>query len=97
MSDGTKIWANSLHEDAETTFCYTIAERACQYLVGKFCSSSTDWTSDHLGGIQASIPRTLCSRGGAPYEIRRVHQVKARGRYCNAVCQQIQPSIPVCY
>jgi hypothetical protein len=96
-SYGIEVWADSLHGDAEATVCYTTAERACQYLVGKFCSNSTSWTSDHLGGIQASISRELCSRGSAPYEIRRVYPIKARGRYFNAVSQQIQPSIPVCH
>jgi hypothetical protein len=78
-SYGIEVWADSLHGDAEATVCYTTAERACQYLVGKFCSNSTSWTSDHLGGIQASISRALCSRGSAPYEIRRVYPIKARG------------------
>jgi hypothetical protein len=41
--------------------------------------------------------RALCSRGSAPYETRRIHPVKARGRYCTAVSQQIQPSILVCH
>jgi hypothetical protein len=48
-------------------------------LVGTFCSNSTSWASDHLGGIQASIPGALCSRGIALYEATRVYPVKARG------------------
>jgi hypothetical protein len=64
-------------------------------MVGKFCSNPTSWTPDHLGGIQASLLEALCSRGSAPYEARRVHPVKVRERYCDAVSQQIQPSILV--
>jgi hypothetical protein len=86
-SDGTEIWVDLMHGDAEAIVCCTTAERVCQYMVGKFCSNSTGWTSDHLGGIQASISKALCSRGSAPYETRRVHPVKVRGRYYNAISQ----------
>jgi hypothetical protein len=96
-SDGTKVWVDSMHGDAKAIVYCTTAKRACQYLMGKFCSNPTCWASDYLGGIQASVPRELCSRGSAPYETRRVYPVKARGRYCNAVSQQIQPSLPVCH
>jgi hypothetical protein len=52
-----------------------------------FFSNPTCWASDYLGGIQASVPGALCSRGSAPYETRRVYPVKERKRYCNAVSQ----------
>jgi hypothetical protein len=86
-SDGIEVWADSLHGDAKAAICHTIAKRACQYLVGKFFSNPTSWASDYVGRIQASIPGALCSRRSALYETRRVHPVKARGRYCNAVSQ----------
>jgi hypothetical protein len=86
-SDGTEVWVNSMHRDAKVVVCRTTAKRACQHLVGKFLSNPTCWASDYLGGIQASIPGVLCSRGSAPYETRRVHPVKARGRHYNAVSQ----------
>jgi hypothetical protein len=73
--------------ETQSTVCRTIAKRACQHLVGKFFRSPTCWASDYLGGIHASVPRALCSRGSAPYETRRVYSVKARRRYCNVVSQ----------
>jgi hypothetical protein len=42
--------------DTKAIVCCPTTKRTCQYLVGKFCSSSTGWTSDHLGRIQVSIP-----------------------------------------
>jgi hypothetical protein len=86
-SYGTEVWVNSMHGDAKATVCRTTIKRVCQHLVGKFCSNPTCWASDYLGGNQASILGALCSRGSAPYEIRRVYPVKARGRYYNAVSQ----------
>jgi hypothetical protein len=96
-SDGIEVWIDSMHGDTKAIICCTTTKRACQHLVGKFFSNPTGWASDYLGRIQDSVPGALCSRGSAPYEIRRVYPVKARGRYCNAVSQQIQPSLPVCY
>jgi hypothetical protein len=96
-SYGTEVWVDLMHGDAKAVVCRTIAKRACQHLAGKFFSNPTSWASDYLGGIQASVPGALCSRGSAPYETRRVYPVKARGRYCNAVSQQTQPSLPVCH
>jgi hypothetical protein len=84
-SDGVEVWVNSMHRDTKATVCRITAKRACQYLVGKFFSNPTCWASDFLGGIQASVPGALCSRGSAPYETRRVYLVKARRRYCNVV------------
>jgi hypothetical protein len=86
-SDGIEVWVNTMHRDAKTNVCCTTAKMACQHLVGKCFSNPTGWALDYLGGIQASIPGALCSRGSAPYETRRVYLVKARGRYCNAVSQ----------
>jgi hypothetical protein len=86
-SYGTEVWVNSMHVDGKALVRRTTAKRAYQYLVGKFFSNPTDWASDYLGGIQASVPGALCFRGSAPYETRRVYPVKARGRYCNAVSQ----------
>jgi hypothetical protein len=68
-----------MHRDTKATVCCTTSKRACQHLVGKFFSNPTCWASDYLGGIQASVPVALCSRGSAPYETRRVYLVKARG------------------
>jgi hypothetical protein len=96
-SDGTEVWVNSEQGDTKAIVCRTTAKRACQHLVGKIFSNPTCWASDYLGGIQASIPGALCSRRSASYEIRRVYPVKARGRYCNAVSQQIQSSLLVCH
>jgi hypothetical protein len=86
-SDGTEVWVNLMHRDAKATVCCTTTKRAYQDLVGKFLSNPTCWASDYLGGIQASVPGALCSRGSAPYETRRVYPIKARRRYCNAVSQ----------
>jgi hypothetical protein len=68
-----------MHRDTKATVCCTTSKRACQHLVGKFFSNPTCWASDYLGGIQASVPVALCSRGSASYETRRVYPVKARG------------------
>jgi hypothetical protein len=40
-SYGIEVWTDSLHRDTKATVCCTTAKRVCQYLVGKFCSSST--------------------------------------------------------
>jgi hypothetical protein len=74
-----------MNRDAKTIVCRTTAKRAYQHLVGKFFNNPTCWASDYLGGIQASVPGTLCSRGSAPYETIRVYLVKARRKYCNAI------------
>jgi hypothetical protein len=39
-SYGTEVWVDSLHRDV--IVCCTTAERACQYLVGKFLAVQPD-------------------------------------------------------
>jgi hypothetical protein len=86
-SNGTEVWANSLHGDAKALVRRTIAKRTCQYLVGEFFCNPAHWTSDYLGGVQARILGALCSGGSAPDETRRVYLVEARRRCCDAVSQ----------
>jgi hypothetical protein len=40
-SYGIEVWVDSMHGDAEAAVCRTTTKRACQHLVGKFCSNST--------------------------------------------------------
>jgi hypothetical protein len=42
-----------------------------------------------MGGVQTGIQGTLCSGRGATDEARGVHTSEARGRFCNAVSQQV--------
>jgi hypothetical protein len=86
-SDGAEVRVDLLHRDTEAIVCCSTTKRACQYMVGKFCSNSISWTPDHLGGIQASLPGALCSRGSAPYETRRIHPVKANLNKFNHLSQ----------
>jgi hypothetical protein len=86
-SNGTEVWVNSLHGDAKSHVRCSVAKRAYQYLVGEFFHNSACWTSDYLGGVQASIPGALCSGGSALDETRRVYPVEARRRYGDAVSQ----------
>jgi hypothetical protein len=46
-------------------------------------------TSGHVGRVQIGIPGTLRSRRGATDEVGGVHTSEARGRFCNAVSQQV--------
>jgi hypothetical protein len=78
-SNGTEVWANSMHGDAKAHVCYTAVARACQYLVGEFFRNPAFWVLGYLGGVQAGIPGTLCSGGGDTNEIRRIYLAKARG------------------
>jgi hypothetical protein len=50
-----------------------------------------------MGGIQAGGQGTLCSRRGFIDEAGGVYTFKARGRLGNAISQQVQSSLPVCY
>jgi hypothetical protein len=50
-----------------------------------------------MGGIQTGIQGTLCSRRGFTDETGGVHTSEARGRLGNAVSQQVQSSLPICY
>jgi hypothetical protein len=94
-SNGTVVWADSLHRGTKTSLCCTPVARACQNLVGEIFCNPACWTLGYLGGIQAGIPGALCSGESAANEIRRVYPTEARGRYGDAVSQQIQPSLPV--
>jgi hypothetical protein len=97
VSNGTKVWVNTMHGDAKAHVHSSPAKRACQYLIRKFFSNSACWTSDYQGGVQASIPGALCSGGSASDETRRVYPIEARRRYGDAVSQQIQPPLLVCH
>jgi hypothetical protein len=84
-SNGTKVWANSMHGDAKAPVCCATVARTYQYLVGEFFRNLACWTSGYLGGIQAGILGALCSGGSAANEIRSVYPAEARRRYGDAV------------
>ena len=78
-SHGAKIQTDLVYWNPEGPVWRPTIKRSCQHLVGKFFSYSACRASGHVGGNQAGIQGTLCSRRGFTNEAGGVYTFKAGG------------------